>query len=83
MCCAWIAEGLAQAGYIFEDGRTEELVRRWSGAAPEACLVSKSIAYLRRTGQVEDLEFILRHVNDLSAVFMLERDEVVLVRMAE
>jgi 2-phosphosulfolactate phosphatase len=78
MCCAWIAEGLTRAGYALEDRRTEALVRRWSGAAPDACLASHSVEYLRRTGQLEDLDFILTHINDVPAPCMLKHDEVLL-----
>jgi 2-phosphosulfolactate phosphatase len=79
MCCAWVAEALARSGYAFGDARTEEVVRRWSGAPPEACLVSHSVDFLRRTRQTDDLEFILTHVNDVNAACLLRDGEAVLV----
>ena len=77
MCCAWIGEQLMDAGYQPQDSRTEEIVRRWSGAAPEACLVSNSVKYLRRTGQLADLDFVLSHINDVDLPFAISEGEVV------
>jgi len=37
----------------------------------------KSAAYLRASGQTEDLDFILRKIADLNAPFMLRNGEVV------
>jgi hypothetical protein len=36
----------------------------------------KSAAYLRSSGQMHDLQFILAHVNDVDASFVLRGDEV-------
>jgi 2-phosphosulfolactate phosphatase len=77
LCCAWIAERLLQHGYKPERSDTERLVERWSGSLPDVIGVSNSADYLRQTGQTEDLDFILAHVDDLSAVFRLEGDEIV------
>ncbi len=76
MCCAWIAEYLIERGYAAADAKTSDIVARWSGAPPQACLPSRSVAYLRRSHQLHDLEFILSHVNDLDSAFRLEGDEV-------
>ncbi len=83
MCCAWVAEGLLGMGYVPEDARTSALVRRWRGAPPEACLDSNSVAYLRGSGQEQDLEFILGHINDVVAVFSVAQGEVVLTPVAD
>lgn len=40
-------------------------------------MVSKSVNYLRNTGQLDDLEFILTHVDDLNSAFMLKNGEIV------
>jgi 2-phosphosulfolactate phosphatase len=69
MCCAWIAEGLIAAGYLPDNDTTAELVDRWSGAEVDAFVGGKSTEYLRTTGQLEDLEFILNTVNDTASVF--------------
>jgi 2-phosphosulfolactate phosphatase len=76
MCCAWIAEGLMHAGYRPSDEQTTKLVQRWSGAPVDAFLDSNSVKYLMSTGQHSDLNFILEHVDDLNAVFALEKDEI-------
>lgn len=77
LCCAWIAALLLSAGYAPEDRTTRELAARWKDAPAEACRASNSIAYLIRTGQLGDLDFVLSHVNDLNAVFACDNDEVV------
>ena len=79
MCCAWIAGRLIERGYVAEDSSTAAIVERWRGAPVEACLISKSVAYLRRSRQLDDLDFVLTHVNDLDAVLALDGDEVVRV----
>jgi 2-phosphosulfolactate phosphatase len=76
MCCAWVAERLMQFGYAPRDRNTLDLVRRWSGKPVDAWLWNKSANYLRSSGQLADLEFILEHVSDLSAPFMLLNGEV-------
>ena len=79
MCCAWIAETLIQGGYQPEDKKTVEITERWSGVPPDAVNSSKSAEYLRRTGQLKDLAFILTHINDIQAAFMIKHDELVMV----
>jgi 2-phosphosulfolactate phosphatase len=77
LCCAWIADGLVHAGFAPADAMTIEIIERWRGAGLEAMLVSKSVAYLRRSGQLQDLDYILAHIDDVSSVFAMENDEVV------
>jgi 2-phosphosulfolactate phosphatase len=79
MCCGWIADGLLQAGFIAVDQLTAEIAARWRKVPVEAFLVSNSVAYLRRSGQLRDLDFILAHIDDLPAVFPLVGDEVVML----
>lgn len=79
MCCAWIASELIRHGYQPEDDQTVALVERWEGAAAEECLISESAEYLKRTGRVTDLNFVLKHVDDLDAAFKVERGEVVML----
>lgn len=82
LCCAWIAGLLLRAGYAPEDDATRRTVLRWEGAPAEACRASNSVAYLIRTGQLEDLDFVLSHVNDLDAVFRCDGDEVSAIPLA-
>ena len=65
MCCAWIADGLLQTGFAPEDDTTRRLVQRWRAAPHDAFLTSQSVAYLRRSGQLSDLDFILEHFDDV------------------
>jgi 2-phosphosulfolactate phosphatase len=67
LCCAWIAGGLIQAGFVPEDDMTRGVVERWGTAPHGAFLMSRSVAYLQRSGQLRDLDFILRHLDDVSA----------------
>jgi 2-phosphosulfolactate phosphatase len=80
MCCAWIAEELVKAGYT-ADKTTRETIDRWSGAPPSACSISHSVDYLRRTGQLRDLDFILEHVNDLDAAYVVRGSEVAMAEV--
>lgn len=76
MCCAWIARDLAAAGYVPEDRRTADLISRWGREGPESALTGKSADYLRRSGQIQDLEFVLTHINDLRAAYVMKGSEV-------
>jgi len=76
MCCAWIAERLLRAGYVAESSATQDIVERWSGASLEACCISNSVDYLRRSGQMRDLDFVLNHVDDLESVFTIAANEI-------
>jgi len=77
ICCAWIAARLFELGFGAANAFTAGLAARFRHAPAEACLVSNSVAYLRRTNQIDDLNFVLSHVNDLNTVFALRSDEVV------
>jgi 2-phosphosulfolactate phosphatase len=74
-CCAWIAQGLVEAGHR-PDLHTANLIARWRGTPIDAWKGSDSVRYLRRTGRLQDLEFILDHVDDLDAVFWLDGMEL-------
>ena len=60
-----------------EDDKTAELVNRWKDKPVTVCAEGKSAEYLRKTGQTKDLDFILRHVNDLNLPLTIKDDEVV------
>ena len=83
MCCAWIAELLIGHGYGAANAATTELVQRWSGAPAAACVISRSVDYLRRSDQLADLDFILSHVNDLRDTYRLVDGEVQVVERHE
>ena len=79
LCCAWIAAGLLRAGYSPANDHTAEIIERWKNARVEDFLISNSVAYLRRSGQLHDLDFILSHLDDLRSVFELQGTEVVMI----
>ena len=79
LACGWIAGALVEAGFRAEDARTTEVIERWQGAAVEACASGNSAKYLNRSGQEHDLRFILEHVDDLQAAFMLKHGKVVML----
>jgi 2-phosphosulfolactate phosphatase len=75
MCCAWIAEGLIECGLSVKDEITRNLVERWRCLPRDAFMMSRSVDYLRRTNQLDDLQFILDHFDDLDFVCVLNRSE--------
>src|SRR5882724_7297849 len=79
ICCAWIGALLLRAGYKPENEATVEVLGRWANAKASACLISKSVEYLRKSGQLADLRFILERIDDLDETFILRNDEVVTV----
>jgi 2-phosphosulfolactate phosphatase len=77
MGCAWIAEKLLREGYEVESTQTAEYIARWKGIGTEEVRGGRSAEYLRRSGQEHDLEFILKHIDDLGTVPSLIGDELV------
>jgi 2-phosphosulfolactate phosphatase len=77
VCAAWIARELVVAGYQPRNPATIELIDRWAGAGLEAIAAGESATYLRRTGQIEDLDFVLAHVDDVDTAFLVSNGEVV------
>lgn len=82
MCCAWLALALLVEGFSPEDRETQDLARRWQFASPSDLCVSRSVAYLRRTHQLRDLAFILKHFGDVDRAFRIAGDEIVGVPVA-
>lgn len=78
MCCAWIAQCLMDMGYQAGDNDTLDIVRRWSNKPANAWIANKSATFLRNSGQLDDLEFILAHVADLDLSFVLKNGEVII-----
>jgi 2-phosphosulfolactate phosphatase len=76
LCCAWIAERLVQSGYE-PVGPTADLINQWHGAPVEVIATGNSAEYLRRTNQLDDLEFILHHVDDLDIACRLDGEGLV------
>jgi 2-phosphosulfolactate phosphatase len=76
LCAARIARVLLESGSTVADNPTDEVVTRWGDAPDDAFVEGRSARYLRDTGQQADLAFVLEHVDDLSAVFVVEQGEV-------
>jgi 2-phosphosulfolactate phosphatase len=79
MCCAWLATGLMRNGYRSENAQTDLIASRWRDAPPNACLCSHSVDFLKRTGRLADLEFILAHIDDIRGVFAVRNGEVKMI----
>jgi 2-phosphosulfolactate phosphatase len=77
LCCAWIAAALVERGFACADADTEAVIARWSGAEVETIAEGHSADYLRRSGQLDDLDYVIEHVDDLSMTFTLDGLELV------
>ena len=77
MGCAWVAARLLDAGYRAEKEKTADLVPRWRQA--DELRSEKSAEYLVRSGQQDDLEFVLSHIDDLDTVPSLVSGELIAV----
>jgi 2-phosphosulfolactate phosphatase len=82
ICCAWVAGLLLSQGYAPENTQTTDVVDRWRDAPAGACLCSRSVDFLRRTGRRLDLDFILGHVDDLRQIYAIRNGEVKTIPMA-
>jgi phosphosulfolactate phosphohydrolase-like enzyme len=65
MVAAWIANRLVGHGYRAGDLRTEREIARWAKADVSMLALGRGADHLRRLGRDEDLEFVLRRVDDL------------------
>ncbi len=72
LCCAWIARELIAAGYAPHDERTRKIVDRWGDEPVEGLLISRSVTYLQETGQEDDLDFVMTHVDDVDDAFVMQ-----------
>jgi 2-phosphosulfolactate phosphatase len=71
LCAARIAGDLATRGYAPADAVTQHVLRRWGEAPDDALLGGRSEAYLRSSGQIHDLEFVLAHIDDLEEAYVV------------
>jgi 2-phosphosulfolactate phosphatase len=82
-CCARVAGPLVEAGFAPEDQQTRDVLARWTGKPFDSWKDSKSVEYLRKSAQLRDLDFILEHIDDVPAAFMLKHGEIVLMPVSE
>lgn len=64
-------------GYRPENQMTVEIVERWRGASVDIIREGNSAAYLKRSGQTRDLDFVLTHVDDLHCVHQFIDDQII------
>lgn len=76
LCAARLGRILLDTGYRLADRATGELVERWADAPDDAVAKGRSARYLRDTGQQQDLDFVLEHVDDLDSTFVVRDGEV-------
>jgi 2-phosphosulfolactate phosphatase len=79
LCCAWVAERLVGLGYTPAGPETDNYIKKWSDASLDDLRHGRSGAYLRRSGQERDIDFVLEHIDDLPIVPALVNDELVIV----
>jgi 2-phosphosulfolactate phosphatase len=75
--CARVGEALLALGYRAADESTMEYIERWHGVSLDVIREGRSADYLVRSGQQEDLEFVLGHVDDVDTVPWLVTGEFV------
>jgi 2-phosphosulfolactate phosphatase len=73
----WIARDLSRAGYELRGEVAHEMLERWGDAPPQAMLGSASVAFLRKAGHEDDLEFVLTRIDDLDFAVRMTDGEFV------
>jgi phosphosulfolactate phosphohydrolase-like enzyme len=66
LATARLARELIEQGFTTEDPFTQDLVARWGSISTSFVALGRSAEQLRRTGRMEDLEFVMAHTDDLS-----------------
>jgi 2-phosphosulfolactate phosphatase len=75
--CARVAAKLLEAGYTAENAETATYIEQWIDQPLDVIREGKSAAYLRSSGQEQDLEFVLAHIDDLDVVPELSGGELI------
>ena len=75
MACARIGQFLMTKGFVAEDARTADHVAEWAQVDFEAVRRGASAEFLRSTGQQEDIDFVIEHVNDVDLVVLYDGTE--------
>ena len=71
LCCYWLADLLVSSGFD-SDSETTALAGEWRHHDVSEVRKSPSADYLKSTGQVHDLEYVVSHVNDTSVVALYD-----------
>lgn len=77
LCCAWISSGLLQHGFQPENEATAEIIEHWQHASVDVIRGGNSAAYLNGSGQNQDLDYILTHVDDLHFVYQFNDGQII------
>jgi 2-phosphosulfolactate phosphatase len=77
LCCGWLGASLIERGFRSGDAETAAVVERWAGADVSTIADGHSAGYLRRSGQLADLDYVLDHVDDLDLTFAFDGLEVI------
>ena len=83
ICCALIGGKLLAAGFEPKDQKTRDVMERWGCAEVTDCLVSASVRFLERSGQLDDLQFILGHIDDLESTFTIRNGQVIPIKTTQ
>ena len=83
LACARMGESLRAAGFQPEDARTAQELERWEGVEVASLRQGPSADFLRATGQAEDIDFVLAHVDDLDLVVQFDGREALALGVAE
>jgi 2-phosphosulfolactate phosphatase len=83
LVCAWIGGYLEDHGFAPETDRTNQELRRYRGADISQVIEgSVSTTWLRSVHKNDDVDFVLRHVDDLTCVAMFDDGRVRLLSRA-
>ncbi len=74
--CAWLAARLMQSGFRAADAASAEIAARWEHQPVGAIAGGNSVAYLRRTDQMRDYDFITARLDDVDEVCVIVGNEV-------
>lgn len=77
--CTMIAQGLIEAGFEPENGTTARCLADQQTGDLDVIRRGRSAAYLKRSDQMKDLEFVLSHIDDLVTVPRIVNGKTVLI----
>lgn len=79
LACAWIGERLMALGLTPQNRETADEVARWRGTLVSTIEAGPSADYLRQSGQHQDIDFVLAHVDDLDLVVAFDGMEATVI----
>ena len=76
MATAWLALRMQGRDFDLEGRHTTDEVKRWGSSDVSLIGLSRSAERLRARGRESEVDFVLRHVNDLSVVCAYDDGQV-------